>query len=155
MTTAWDFVSAHPYGVAFGVFALVIIGVALRDILQRGHTIQHNFPVVGHFRYWLETIGPELRQYWVANDKEEKPFNRTERSWVYASAKGQNSNFGFGTTEVLYETGYPIIKHAMFPYPDSKFKGFGGDKSAVPALKILGGYNRRPKAFRPQSIVNV
>ena len=64
-----------------GIFALslLLVLVAVWDILQKKHTILHNFPVVGHFRYWLETIGPELRQYWVAHDKEEMPFNRSER----------------------------------------------------------------------------
>ena len=66
---------------------IVIVLIALRDILQRKHTIQHNFPLVGHFRYMLETIGPELRQYIVANNREELPFNRRQRSWIYASAK--------------------------------------------------------------------
>lgn len=139
---------------AIGLFA-VALGVAVHDIAQKRHSILHNFPVVGHFRYLLEAIGPELRQYWVANDKEEKPFNRSERRWIYASAKGQNNNFGFGTTEVLYETGYPIIKHSTFPFPEAKFSGFGGDKSAIPCLKVLGGANGRAKAFRPASIINI
>jgi hypothetical protein len=64
-----------------------IVGLAIRDILQKRHTIQHNFPVIGHIRYMLEKIGPELRQYIVANNREELPFNRGERAWVYASSK--------------------------------------------------------------------
>jgi glutamate synthase (ferredoxin) len=138
--------------------ALFLMGVALMDVTQKNQAIKHNFPVVGHLRYWLEAIGPELRQYWVANDKEELPFNRAERRWIYASAKGQNNNFGFGTTETIYEVGYPIIKHATFPFPDTGFHGFKGfedDKSAVPCLKVLGGANRRKHAFRPSSIINV
>src|ERR1043166_9748867 len=98
----------------------VIGGVALRDILQKKHAIKHNFPVVGNFRYFLEEIGPELRQYIVANDKEETPFNRAERRWVYASSKGENSYFGFGSTEEpSYEVGFPLIKHSVFPVPES------------------------------------
>lgn len=146
------FLSAHPVAV---VFICLLAAVAVHDMLQRSQTIKHNFPIVGHFRYLLEKIGPELRQYWVANDKDERPFNRSERRWIYASAKGQNNNFGFGTTEELYESGYPIIKQATFPFPDSSFQGFGHDKSAIPCLKVLGAYNRRPKAFRPQSIINI
>ena len=94
----------------------IVGAVAARDILQKRHAILHNFPVVGNFRYMLEKIGPELRQYIVANDKEETPFNRSERRWVYASSKGQNNYFGFGSTEIPpYEEGYPLIKHAAFP----------------------------------------
>jgi glutamate synthase (ferredoxin) len=142
----------HP--IVTGILLLIFV-VAAYDMLQKSHTIKHNFPIIGHFRYLLETIGPELRQYWVANDKEERPFNRSERTWIYASAKGQNNNFGFGTTESLYEPGYPIIKHSMFPFPEDQFKSFGADKSAIPCAKILGGVRGRAKAFRPRSIINI
>ena len=70
----------------------ILLGIVfLHDILQRKHTILRNFPIVGHIRYLFELIGPELRQYWVATDKEETPFNRSERSWIYATAKKQNN----------------------------------------------------------------
>ncbi len=82
----------------------VLILMALQDIIQRKHAIRRIFPLVGRIRYFLEMIGPEMRQYWVAHDKEEAPFNRDERRWIYSSAKGQNKNFGFGTTELLYNT---------------------------------------------------
>ncbi len=119
-----DFLYLNPgfsLVVGLGVLFLVfLVFVGLRDIfLQRSHAIQHNFPVVGHLRYMMERVGPELRQYWVAHDKEERPFNRSERSWVYASAKGEDNTFGFGTSEEVYGTGYPIIKHATFPFPDT------------------------------------
>ena len=99
-----------------GLFLLV---VAVHDITQKKHSIVHNFPVVGHLRYWLESIGPEMRQYWVADDKDEAPFNRSERRWIYASAKGANSTFGFGTTEMLYQIGYPSssTRRSRFPNP--------------------------------------
>lgn len=73
----WDYIKEIPW---WGWILIVIALVALRDILfQRKHTISHNFPVIGHFRYMLERIGPELRQYLVANNREELPFNRIER----------------------------------------------------------------------------
>jgi glutamate synthase domain-containing protein 2 len=139
---------------AFGFIIFIIILFVL-DISQTKHTIIHNFPVVGHLRYFLEMIGPELRQYWVANDKEEKPFDRTERRWIYATAKGQNSNFGFGTTEQQYEPGYPIIKHKAFPFPEQKAFHINNDPSCIPSVKIIGEYNKRKFLFRPYSIVNV
>lgn len=150
-----DFFTVSPLFTSLFVGFLLVVGIAVHDVFQRRHTILHNFPVVGHFRYLLETIGPELRQYWVAHDTEERPFNRTERRWIYASAKGQNNNFGFGTVESLHEPGHAIIKHSAFPFPESSFKGFGNDKSAIPALKILGGVRGRKKAFRPSSIINI
>ena len=69
---------------------IVLVAVIIRDVfVQKSHTITHNFPIVGHIRYWLEQIGPELRQYIVANNREELPFNRQERSWIYASSKNE------------------------------------------------------------------
>jgi len=139
------------------VLAVVLVVVVFfRDVFfQRSHAIQHNFPVVGHLRYLMERIGPELRQYWVAHDKEELPFNRSERSWVYASAKGQNNTFGFGTSEQVYGTGYPIIKHATFPFPDTQATHYGDDPSTVPCLKVIGATHGRVRTWRPMSIINV
>lgn len=131
-------------------------GVALRDILQKKHAIKHNFPLIGNFRYFLEEIGPELRQYIVANDKEETPFNRAERRWVYASSKGENSYFGFGSTEEPpYEVGYPMIKHAAFPIPENQASSIQGDPSAIPCLKIIGQTHGRKRPFRPASVINI
>ena len=76
---------------------IVLIVIASRDVLQKNHTISHNYPIVGHIRYLFESIGPEIRQYFVANNREELPFNRIERGWIYASAKKENNYEGFGT----------------------------------------------------------
>jgi len=102
-------------------------------------------------------VGPELRQYIVTSNNEEKPFSRDERSWVYASAKKQNNYFGFGTDNELEKTpNYLIIRHAAFPYP-TPHQGQSGCSSSyrTPAAKVLGGYRQRKKAFRPESVVNV
>ena len=130
---------------------LIFLIIFLYDLFQKQHAIIRNFPIVGHFRYWLETIGPELRQYIVANDKEEMPFNRSERSWIYATAKKEKSTFGFGTTEQLYETGYPIIKHSTFPFYN-KEKNI---TSEIPCKKIIGQSNKRKYPYQPQSIINI
>ena len=103
--------------ILLGGAGLLLI-IFLYDIFQRKHAILRNFPVVGHLRYLMEKIGPELRQYWVANDKEEMPFTRAERTWIYATSKKQNNNFGFGSSELMYETGYPVLKHSAFPTRD-------------------------------------
>jgi len=84
-----DFLSQVPW---YLWLLIIVIIVAVRDIFfQRTHTISHNFPIVGHLRYLFESIGPEMRQYFVANNREELPFNRIERSWIYASAKRENN----------------------------------------------------------------
>ena len=137
-----------------GIGGILLI-IFLYDISQTKHAILRNFPVVGHLRYILETIGPELRQYWVANDKEEMPFSRSERSWVYATSKQQNNNFGFGTSELMYETGYPILKHSAFPARDKYDSNGNLLTSAMPCAKLIGESHNRKKPYRPQSIVNI
>ena len=131
--------------------------VVIYDLTQREHAILRNFPILGHFRYLFEMVGPELRQYIVTSNNEEKPFSRDERSWVYASAKKQNNYFGFGTDQDLETTpNYLIIRHAAFPYPTPHPGQPGYSQSyRVPAAKVLGGYRQREKAFRPDSVVNL
>ena len=84
----------HPVLWSLLIFGpLIALGVA--DITQTRQTIRRNFPIIGHFRYLLESVGPELRQYIVTNNNEERPFSRGQRRWVYASSKLQNNYFGF------------------------------------------------------------
>ena len=133
----------------------MLLIIFLYDIIQRKHAILRNFPVVGHLRYLMEKIGPELRQYWVANDKEEMPFTRAERTWVYATSKKQNNNFGFGSSELMYETGYPVLKHSAFPTRD-KYDADGNLlTSSMPCAKLIGAVHNRKNPYRPQSIVNI
>ena len=138
-----------------GLIAVLLFLLVDDIFIQRTHAIRHNFPLVGRLRYLLEMVGPELRQYWVANDKEEAPFNRDERRWVYSSAKGQNKNFGFGTTELLYSIGYPLIKHEVFGFPDAEAKYIGDDPSTIPCLKVMGASHNRRRPYRPTSIINI
>ncbi len=91
--------------------------------VQTGHALLRNFGLMGQARYMMESIGPELRQYFFANDTEEKPFNRTERSEVYRKAKGVDSATSFGSQhefdarEVkVRHSMYPILKDQQIPY---------------------------------------
>src|ERR671911_133338 len=89
--------------------------VAAHDLAQRRHAILRNFPLVGHGRYLIEKIGPELRQYIVAGNDEERPFSRDQRRWVYASAKLENNYFGFGTdNDIEHSAGNVIVHHRTF-----------------------------------------
>ncbi len=138
--------------ITLGLVALV----ALYDVTQRRRGILRNFPVVGHLRYWLIRIGPELRQYIVAHNREERPFNRLEREWIYHSSDRKNNYFGFGTDEELYAVGYPIIKHAVFGHPLASGTGnVKGQRCEIPCAKIVGGARGRKGAWRPPSIFNV
>src|SRR5690242_19148138 len=130
--------------------------VAVRDLLQREHTLLRNFPVVGHARYLLEEIGPELRQYLVAGNNEERPFTRDQRRWVYASAKKANNYFGFGTDyDLEYTAGYPVINHKTFGRAVPPTHVQAGQDVPLPCAKVLGGPRGRAGAFRPGSVVNI
>ncbi len=138
------------------ITAGVVVWVAY-DVLQRKHAILHNFPIVGHFRYWLERIGPELRQYIVTSNDEERPFTRDQRTWVYASSKMQNNYFGFGTDNDLETSpNYIIIRHAAFPLCEPLPTDADYDPLYnIPCRKIMGEARKRAKAFRPNSVINV
>ncbi|MFK5981859.1 MAG: FMN-binding glutamate synthase family protein [Flavobacteriaceae bacterium] len=136
------------------VFVALIL-VAIRDVLQPKHTISHNFPIVGHFRFLLEKIGPELRQYLVANNREELPFNRIERGWIYASAKHENNYEGFGTDRDIYAHQHIFINNAMMPYKIGKNHPNVKDHCFLPCAKVMGVYNKREKPYRPASVINV
>lgn len=143
-------------GISWWAWILIALGlVAVRDVIQRDHTISHNFPIVGHIRYMFEKIGPEIRQYFIANNREELPFNRRERSWIYASAKTENNYQGFGSDQDFYATNYHFIKPDLFPFRvDEKHISFR-DPSFLPCAKVMGLANGRKRPFRPKSILNI
>lgn len=156
MATILSIFSSIPFWV---YLILIIIAIGLRDILQKKHTIQHNFPVLGHFRYMIEKIGPEIRQYIVANNREELPFNRRQRSWIYASSKRENNYQGFGTDQNMQEPGYVLIKPSMLPFRAPAVNphhiSTGAHQYAIPSAKVIGAYHNRKKPYRPHSIINV
>ena len=141
---------------AGAVAASALAALAARDVLQREHALLRNFPVVGHARYLIEAIGPELRQYVVAGNNEERPFTRDQRRWVYASAKKQNNYFGFGTdNDMEYTAGYPVINHRTFGRAVPPSSPAAGYEVTLPSAKVLGEARRRRHAFRPSSVVNI
>jgi glutamate synthase (ferredoxin) len=135
------------------VFAGLLLAVVLYDVTQKKHAILRNFPIIGHFRYWLEAVGPELRQYIVTSNNEELPFSRDRRRWVYTSAKMENNYVGFGTDNDMESSpNYLIIKHnalgrAEDPHADEHYP--------LPCAKVLGGRRARRHAFRPESVAYV
>ncbi len=144
----------------------MLVGLAIwvtYDLLQTEHAVVRNFPVIGHFRYWLEGIGPELRQYILTDNDAERPFSRDQRRWIYSTAKGQNSSFGFGSdNEMETAEHYVLLKQAAFPYRAPAPHGDSGEQVAphitidrLPAAKVLGGARGRARAFRPPSAVNI
>jgi glutamate synthase domain-containing protein 2 len=134
-----------------------LAGLTGWDLLQRRHNILRNYPVIGHLRFLLEAVGPELRQYIVTDNDAERPFSRDQRRWVYTSSKLSNRYFGFGTDNDLERVhNYPVIKHAAFPVPTPAGEPEHPDPGVpLPAAKVLGGARGRAKAFRPASLVNI
>lgn len=134
----------------------VLVAVFLHDVTQSKHPVLRIFPIIGHLRYFLIEIGPELRQYLVAQNREELPFNRSEREWIYRSAEKQNNYFGFGTDDQVYGIGYPVVKHATFSYDPHPYTGSSKDKSVqIPCAKVVGESHGRALPHRPASIINV
>ncbi len=98
--------------------ALVFAGlslVGLHDITQTQHAVLRNYPIIGHVRYMLESIRPEIRQYLLEGTHDEEPFSREARSLVYQRAKGVEDKRPFGTTQKVYEAGYAWITHSVVP----------------------------------------
>lgn len=153
MDNFFQFVSSISWWMWILIF---LFAVAIRDIFfQKAHTVSHNFPIVGHFRYMLETIGPEIRQYLVANNREELPFNRIERGWIYASAKHENNYEGFGTDRDIYAHQHIFINNAMMAFNIDENHPNYVNNSFLPCAKVMGVHNQRKKPYRPGSIINV
>ena len=151
-----DFLNNIPSPPWWTWIFLFLFIVAIWDIfIQKRHTIKHNFPVVGHLRYWLESIGPEMRQYFVANNREELPFNRIERGWIYASAKKENNYEGFGSDRDLYAHQHIFVKNRMMGYEVPAGHPNAAEPNFIPCAKVMGQHNNRRKPFRPGSVVNV
>ena len=147
-----EFLATIPW---WGWVLIALALIAIRDIIQRRHTVSHNFPILGHLRYMLEHIGPELRQYIVANNREELPFNRRERSWIYSSAKQMNNYQGFGSDQYFFEPNYHFVKPSMFPFRIPETHINYTEKDFLPCAKIIGEYNGRRRPFRPRSVINI
>src|ERR1700712_5778311 len=136
-----------------GGAGLAVGALAARDLMQKKHALLRNYPVIAHARYWLETIGPELRQYIVTGNDEERPFSRDQRSWIYASSKQENNYSGFGTdNDIEHLPGYAIIKHRTFA---ASLPHDHAEKVGLPGAKVVGAPRQRAKAFRPNSLINI
>ncbi len=96
-----------------GLIAIAVLYVI--DKTQTKQTIRRNYPVIGRFRYIFEHMGEFFRQYFFAMDREEMPFNRAERSWVYRAAKNVDSTIAFGSTRSLAPPGTVLFANCPFP----------------------------------------
>src|SRR5688572_29975342 len=116
--------------VGFG--ALALLGTI--DLLQRRSTLRRNYPILAHFRYGLESIGPEMRQYFIEADTAETPFSRQQRALVYQRSKSVNDTRPFGTLQDVYGIDYEWINHSLAPshIESSNFRVVVGNGCAQP-----------------------
>lgn len=137
----------YSFGTLLG---FVLIGFILfwliHDLTQKKHSILRNYPLIGHLRYFLEKQGEYLRQYFFSGDRDEMPFNRATRTWVYKNAKNEVGIIGFGSTNDLREPGSIIFVNAPFPVLED-------DRLPTPSLMIGEGYCEHP--FDAKSVVNI
>jgi glutamate synthase domain-containing protein 2 len=134
------------------LFFTVLIGLLITivywywvDVRQTKHAIRRNFPVIGRFRYWFESLGEFFRQYFFAMDREEMPFNRSERAWAYRAAKNLDTTIAFGSTRKL-SPGEPIFLNCPFPTLET-------DVAETSQLSLGEGFCDKP--YTAASIINV
>jgi glutamate synthase domain-containing protein 2 len=130
--------------------AFVVIGVLvfvfIRDITQKKHSVLRNYPIIGRFRYFFEELGEYFRQYFFAGDRDEMPFNRATRGWVYRLAKNEGGVIGFGSTYDMHHPGALIFVNHPFPVLEE-------ERLPTPSLILGEGHCAQP--FEARSIVNV
>ena len=128
------------------VFVIWLAYMYLVDVTQTRQTIRRNYPIIGRLRCQFEHLGEFFRQYFFALDREELPFNRAQRSWVYRAAKNIDSTIAFGSTRPLNQPGDVIFMNCPFPTLEQD--------SVEPADVVIGeGYAEKP--YRTNSIINI
>ncbi len=130
---------------AFAVMAALAF-LFISDITQKKHSVLRTYPVIGRLRYFLEQLGEYFRQYLFSGDRDEMPFNRATRAWVYRLAKNEGGTIGFGSTYDLHAPGALIFVNHPFPVLEE-------ERLPTPSLALGEGYCRQP--FEARSIVNV
>jgi len=128
-----------------GVLILVIAVTYILDVTQTEQAIKRNYPVIGRFRYFFEKLGEFFRQYFFAMDREELPFNRAQRSWVYRAAKNVSNMVAFGSTRDLRPAGTVLFVNCPFPTLEV---------DAVATTDVtIGPYCQQP--YTTNSLVNI
>jgi glutamate synthase domain-containing protein 2 len=132
------------------IIGFLVVGTLLvwfvQDVTQKKHSVLRNYPVVGRLRYFFEEMGEYFRQYFFMNDREEMPFNRATRGWVYRLAKDEGGVIGFGSTNNQNEPGSIVFVNAPYPILEE-------DRLPTPPLVIGEGYCKQP--FEAKSVINI
>ncbi|MGD8339882.1 MAG: FMN-binding glutamate synthase family protein [Gammaproteobacteria bacterium] len=136
---------AYGFISVVGALALAAVVLFIIDVTQTKHAIRRNFPVIGRFRYLFEHLGEFFRQYFFALDREEMPFNRAERSWVYRACTKSENTVAFGSTRDLRRVGTVIFLNDPWPVLETDI--------AEPSEVTIGPACAHP--YRTASLVNV
>ena len=128
-----------------GLLVLYAIVLFVIDKSQTTDSIRYNYPVIGRFRYIFSELGEFFRQYFFAMDREEMPFNRAEREWVYKSSRGVDNTVAFGSTKNLGVTGTVVFNNSPFPLLD--------EESSEPPEVIFGPHCDNP--YTAKSIIHI
>jgi glutamate synthase domain-containing protein 2 len=125
---------AFDVGGGLALAGLFLTGLGLRDVRQKRHAVLRNYPVIGHLRFLLEFIRPEIRQYFIEADHEAAPFSRQQRSIVYQRAKAEGDKRPFGTQLDVQAAGHEWINHSLVPtaLPSHDFRVTIGEGRAQP-----------------------
>ena len=136
-----------PTWLIVSLAVVVVLGLlALQDVLQTGHAIRRVYPLLGRLRYLVEMIGPELRQYIVTSDLDERPFSRSQRAWVYQAAKQVDTSIGFGTQVDTWRPG-------SFHFLPSPFATLHEEAPDAGEPVLIGAH--RPRPFPVRSRINI
>ncbi len=141
----WLVVLVETFSALFLLLLMLAVVVLLAtwvvDRNQTANAVLRNFPVIGHFRYWFLHLGEFFRQYLYSSDREEMPFNRAQRTWVYRAAKNVDNTNAFGSSRDLRAEGVPFFVNAPFPE-------LSGDH-VEPLPVTIGPYAREPYRHAP------
>lgn len=130
---------------ALGCLIVTVVVLYVIDVSQTKHAVRRNYPIIGRLRYFFEELGEFFRQYFFAMDREEMPFNRAERSWVYRAAKGVDTTVAFGSSKDLRPVGTVIFVNTAYPTLD--------EDAAQPRAVTIGADCEHP--YRTASILNI
>ena len=150
--TLWNFtvifleVLAVGLSLVLGLLVVSVIYMYIVDRTQTAQTIRRNYPVIGRFRYLFEHMGSFFRQYFFAQDREELPFNRAQRSWVYRAAKNVDSTVAFGSTHPINQPGDFLFLNGPFPPLEEE---------ALPLRDIIFGMGYAEKPYSTTSFFNI
>jgi glutamate synthase domain-containing protein 2 len=133
LLSAFTLVAFHV-GLVYVLLFTLLLAVGARDVMQTRHSVLRNYPVIGHLRFLLEFIRPEMRQYFIEGDNEAAPFSRQQRSLVYQRAKNDSDKRPFGTQMDVGALGYEWINHSLVPteLPTHDFRVMIGATRAQP-----------------------